>query len=57
MSTEFKAKRQILGQFLTPFLRLTGFRFSKEYRHGTTRWHRFVYRHVDTVGANIRAGL
>ena len=32
--------------------RLTGFRFSKEYRWGVTRWHRMVYACVWTVKAN-----
>jgi hypothetical protein len=41
---------------IIPIMRLTGFRFSKDYRHGTTFWHRAVYATVDTVGANIRAG-
>ena len=31
--------------------RLT-FRFSSDYRHGSTRWHRLVYAMVGTVAAN-----
>lgn len=49
--------RKLLGLCCVPFMRLTGFRFSKDYRWGTTAWHILVYQHVDTVGANIRAGL
>jgi hypothetical protein len=35
-----------------PFMLITGFRFSKDYRWGTTWWHRLVYRCVWTVHAN-----
>lgn len=35
--------------------RLTGFRFSKDYRWGTTRYHRFVYAVCNTVAANYVA--
>lgn len=49
--------RKITAAAIVPVLKLTGFRFSKDYRHGTTRFHRAVYAMVDTVGANISAGL
>ena len=49
--------RTLLGLCCVPFMRLTGFRFSKDYRRGTTARHVLVYQYVDTVGANIRAGL
>lgn len=42
---------------ITPILYVTGFRFSKAYRHGETRWHRAVYACVNTVQANVWAGL
>ena len=48
--------RTILGSLLAPILYVTGFRFSKDYRHGTTVFHRAVYATIDTVGANIKAG-
>lgn len=48
--------RTALAAVLVPALRLTGFRFSKDYRHGTTRFHRAVYACVDTVSANVKAG-
>lgn len=36
-------------------LRFTTFRFSRDYRHGTTRFHRIVYGMVNTVAANYVA--
>lgn len=36
-------------------IRHTSFRFSKEYRHGTTRRHRIVYALCNTVAANYVA--
>lgn len=49
--------RTINGLILTPILKITGYRFSRDYRYGTTKLHRLVYALVDTVGANLRAGL
>lgn len=49
--------RTITALALVPAMKITGFRFSKAYRHGTTVWHRLVYRAVNTVQANIWAGL
>jgi formylmethanofuran dehydrogenase subunit B len=49
--------RTITAVILAPIMKLTGFRFSKDYRRGTSRYHRTVYTLVDTVGANLRAGL
>jgi hypothetical protein len=49
--------RTINAYLIAPALMLTGFRFSKEYRHGVSRFHRAVYAAVDTVGANHIAGL
>ena len=42
---------------ISPVLMLTGFRFSKDYRWGVSRFHRAVYAAVDTVAANHIAGL
>jgi hypothetical protein len=42
---------------LYPIMRVTGYRFSKAYRRGDTKLHSIVYALVDTVGANIRAGI
>ncbi len=42
---------------ISPALMLTGFRFSKDYRWGVSRFHRAVYATVDTVAANHIAGL
>ena len=49
--------RTISAIILTPVMKLTGFRFSRSYRRGDTRFHSFIYAVVDTVGANIRAGI
>lgn len=42
---------------LFPVLKLTGFRFSRDYRHGLTAYHRVVYTLVNTVKANLFAGI
>jgi hypothetical protein len=34
---------------------LTGFRFSRAYRRGDTRYHQIIFACVDTVGANMKA--
>jgi len=49
--------RDALATLIAPMLRLTGFRFSKDYRHATQGPKAWVYRHVNTVKANIAAGL
>lgn len=49
--------RKINARLVAPALMLTGFRFSKDYRWGVSRFHRAVYACVDTVGANWMAGL
>ena len=49
--------RRAAGRALAPILRFTGYRFSKDFRHGATLAHRVVYALVDTVGANHAAGL
>jgi hypothetical protein len=36
-------------------MRRMSFRFSKDYRWGTTRFHRFVYICVNTIAANLVA--
>jgi hypothetical protein len=47
--------RNLMAYALAPILRVTGFRFSKAYRMGFTRWHRIVYSCVSTIGANYLA--
>ena len=47
--------RNLNAHLIAPILRLTGFRFSKDYRWGVTRFHRVAYACVSTVGANIIA--
>lgn len=49
--------RYALAAAIAPIMRWTGFRFSKDYRHGTTRFHRIVYIMVATVEANYKAGM
>lgn len=49
--------RTITAAAMVPAMKVTGFRFSKEYRWAETGWRRAVYLCVDTVGANIKAGL
>jgi hypothetical protein len=49
--------RTVTAALMVPVLKITGFRFSKDYRWGVTRLHRFVYRSVDVVQANLWAGL
>lgn len=48
--------RDLIGNLIVPVLKITGFRFSKDYRYETTRFHTFVYRNVNVVAANIKAG-
>lgn len=49
--------RTVLGMLCVPVLLVTGYRFSKHFRHARAGWRAFVYRNVDVVGANLRAGL
>jgi hypothetical protein len=49
--------RKLAAALLAPAMKLTGFRFSKDYRHGLTLFHRVVYYCVDTIGANMKAGM
>ena len=47
----------VTAAMLVPILKVTGYRFSKRFRHGDTLWHRVVYSAVDTVQANLWAGM
>lgn len=47
--------RTALGKACVPFLNVTGYRFSKNFRHGKTLGHKIVYACIDTVGANCAA--
>lgn len=38
-------------------MKIIGFRFSKLYRHGASPFHARVYRWVDTIQANVWAGI
>ena len=49
--------RMMTAAMVSPILRLTGYRFSKNFRHGVTYGHRSVYAMVDTVHANLWAGM
>jgi hypothetical protein len=47
--------RSLSANILTPVMKLTGFRFSRAYRRGDTRYHQIIFACVDTVGANMKA--
>jgi len=49
--------RTLTATLAAPVLKLTGYRFSKEYRWGTTLRHRAVAALIDTVAANRIAGI
>jgi hypothetical protein len=49
--------RNLTARLIAPVLYLTGYRFSRDFRHGTTRARRIVYAMVNTVTANHLAGL
>lgn len=49
--------RTTTAYLIAPVLALTGFRFSKEYRWGVTRFHRAVYACTSTVVANLVADV
>ena len=49
--------RDLMANLIYPVLKITGFRFSKDYRWGVTAWHRAVYKYVNTIQANIKAGV
>ena len=46
--------RTINAYILIPFMLITGFRFSKSYRHAHVGFKHVVYACVDTVTANIQ---
>ncbi len=48
--------RKLAAAILAPAMKLSGFRFSRDYRHGISLFHRIVYSCVDTIGVNIKAG-
>ena len=47
--------RNINATLIAPVLKITGFRFSKDYRQGATIRHQLVHMLVNTVQANTRA--
>ena len=49
--------RDMIANLIVPVMVVTGFRFSKEYRRAECGWKAFVYRNVNTVHANLKAGL
>ncbi len=49
--------RNLTARMITPILKRTGFRFSKDYRRGTKLHHRMVYMMVNTLQANINCEL
>ncbi len=49
--------RNFTKYILAPILVLTGYRFSKDFRYGTTAFHRMVYALINTVGSNCQADV
>lgn len=49
--------RTINAYLLIPVMKITGFRFSKDYRREVTKFHSIVYSVIDTVNANSKAGI
>ena len=47
--------QSINAKLIAPLLAITGFRFSKDYRQGKTKFHALVYRIVSTPEANACA--
>jgi hypothetical protein len=47
--------RAAVATLVAPVLKLTGFRFSKDYRWGVSRYHRAIYAVCDTLRANLIA--
>lgn len=47
--------RNVVAAIVGLRLRAMPWRFSKDYRHGVTRWNRFVYAVCNTVAANYVA--
>ncbi len=50
-----KTIRTATARVLVPVLAVTGWRFSKAYRHGETIGHKAIYAAVDVIQANGRA--
>ncbi len=44
--------RAFTATLFFPYMKMSGFEFSKDYRHEVTPWKAFVYHNLDTVGAN-----
>lgn len=49
------AIRDTVARAAAPIMARTGFRFSKDYRRGASRFHRAVYAVCNTVVANFAA--
>ena len=49
--------RNMNASLIAPLLKVTGYRFSKDYRNGTSLHHKLVYKLINTVMANLKAGL
>ncbi len=55
METIYYNTRKVTAYIASPIMRITGFRFSKDYRHGKTFFHRIVYAIISTPIANSLA--
>ena len=49
--------RDLAAKVIAPAMKMTGFRFSKEYRWAESGWKSLVYRCVNTIMANQLAGV
>jgi len=49
--------RMLTAALIVPVLKVTGYRFSKNFRRGVTWRHWAVYCVIDTVHANFCAGM
>lgn len=50
--TQDQVAREVAARLMAPLMAHSGFRYSKDYRHGTTQTKAEVYALVDTVLAN-----
>ena len=49
--------RDLIAELLAPIMHKSGYRFSKDFRRGTTCYHRIIYRWLNTVLANELADI
>ena len=57
LENKMQSIRTINAYLVLPLMIISGFRFSKNYRWETNLYYAAVYRLVDVVLANTKAGL